>query len=63
MHRDCKFPKLQEKDYLPYVHGWWQATSKKWKTRGALNTDDKNIQPGYRNGIWHCKMHYALDEK
>ena len=26
-------------------------------------TDFKNIQPGYRNGIWDWKMSHAYDEK
>ena len=29
---------------------------KKWKTTGDYHTNIKNIQPGYRNGIWHLKM-------
>ena len=29
--------------------------AKKCKRIGDYDTDNKNIQPGYRNGIWHRK--------
>ena len=27
------------------------------------HTNNKTIQPGYRNGIWYWKMYHASDEK
>ena len=35
----------------------------KMKKIGDSNVDNKNIHPGYRNGIWHRKMSYANNER
>ena len=37
--------------------------AKKWKRIRDSNTNNKNIQPGYRNGIWRRKMRQANYEK
>ena len=40
-------------------------TSSCWQKLKKMETDtnNKNILPGYRNGIWHRKMGYANNEK
>ena len=35
----------------------------KWKRTGNPNTNNKNIRPGYRNGIWLWKMFHTDKEK
>ena len=40
-----------------------KVSTKKWKRTGNPNTNNKNIQPGYRNGIWHWKLCQADNEK
>ena len=39
-----------------------QAICKNWKRIGGSDTNNKNIQPRYRNGIWHRKMCHAYNE-
>ena len=39
-----------------------QAIYKKWKRTGDLHANSKNIQPSYRNGIWHSKICHAQNE-
>ena len=40
-----------------------EAICKKCKRTGESDTNNKNIQPGYRNGIWHRKIYLAHSEK
>ena len=40
----------------------YQAVRKNWKRIGDSDTINKNIRPGYRNGIWHRKMCHAHNE-
>ena len=41
-----------------------KKTEKKTKTKtGDPETNNKNIQPGYRNGIWHRKTCHVDNEK
>ena len=35
----------------------------KRKRIGNFNTHSENIQSGYRDRIWHCKMRHANNEK
>ena len=43
--------------------GWYWYICQKWKRTGNLDTNNKNIQPEYRNGIEHWNMCYAHNEK
>ena len=36
---------------------------KKGKRTGDLDTNNRDIQPGYWNGIWHGKMCHTDNEK
>ena len=37
--------------------------AKKWKRTGDFDTNNKNIQSGYRIGIWQLKMCHGHNEK
>ena len=57
-----KFTKLQKKIYhLIYMDNikLLEKNEKIWDP----DTNNKNIQPGYRNGIWHRKMYYTHNDK
>ena len=43
----------------------WTTSSclQKWKKNGDSDTNDKNIQPGYGNGICHRKLCHAHNRK
>ena len=55
--------KIARKNESPHVQGWHQAVCKKWKRIGDFDTNNKNIQPGYKNGVWYRKMCHAYKEK
>ena len=66
IHRQCsgkyKLHKLQEKiNYLIHMKDI-KLFAKKEGT-GNPNTGSDNKQSGYRDGIWHRKMHHANNEK
>ena len=53
VHWGQQIYKIARKDHLIYMDGMKLfAKNEKEKT----DTNIKNIQPGYRNGIWHRKM-------
>ena len=37
------------------MYGWCKGVCKKWKRTGDSDTNNTNLHPGYRNGIWHWK--------
>ena len=45
------------------MHEWNLAVCKIGKRSGESNTNNNNIQSGYRNGIWHRNMYNAHNEK
>ena len=45
------------------VDGKYPAVCKKLKRIGVPNINNKNIQPGYRNGIWYRKIYHANNGK
>ena len=49
-----KIYKITRKDY---------SIGKKWKRTRKSDINNKNIQPGQRNGIWHSKTCYAHNEE
>ena len=58
IHWEQQIHIISGKDKPPYVHRWYQAIcKKKKKKKWTWNPDmnNKNIQPGYWNGIWHWK--------
>ena len=58
-----RFTKSLEKiNHLMYMDDI-KPLAKKWKRNGHSDTNNKNIQRGYRNVIWHRKMSHAHNEK
>ena len=58
-----KLSKLQEKlNHLMYMDDI-KLFCKKRKRNGNSKTSNKNIQSGYRDGIWHGKIRHANNEK
>ena len=61
--RRYKFEKIKTNDKSPRVQGRHPAVSKKGKRMKDSDTNNTNIQPGYKNGIWHRKMYRIYEEK
>ena len=40
-----------------------KVSAKKWKRTEGFDTNRKNKQPWYKNGIWYRKMCYAYNEE
>ena len=54
---------LTRKNQPPNIHEWHQPIcKKKWKTIGDSNKNNRNIQSGYNNGIWHKEISDAYYE-
>ena len=51
------------KGELTYVYRWYQYINQKWKLTENPITNDTNMQPGFRNGIWNFRMFPAVNEK
>ena len=62
MHRWIQIHKITEKVKLLYVRGWHETVCQNGKINRNFDTNNKNIHPGYRNGIWHWKTHHATKE-
>ena len=62
-HRKLNIYKITGNDKPFCLFGWYQDICKKWKSTWNPDTNYKNIQLGYRNGIWHWKMWHANNEK
>ena len=62
MHWGYKFTKLQEKiNHLIYMHDIKLFARNEKELE--INTNNKNIQSGHRNVIWHRKMCHAHNGK
>ena len=61
--RELQIFKIPGKDQPSNVYGWDKGIWKKWKRTKAPDTNNMNIQTGYRNGIWIWKMCQDNDKK
>ena len=62
MYMGLQIFKILGKDWYPYVYGWHKGICKKWKRTRDPNTNNKNIQPGYRIRI-HWKICHDDNQK
>ena len=66
LEKALETPNLQNytKRLITLCTWWYQDLCKKWKKKTAdFHTNNKNIHPEYKNGIWHRKMCHAYNKK